>query len=127
MKIFNNESWSEKVNFVDENNVVVGYDMSQHCCENAGYYFTGDEPHEKQAVETRDDKDPPESELAPYRFDPEWFRELSMVYDGGACAFRLTAPNLPDKYLVLFNSHNGYYSHGFTMEVGGVQKREGRN
>ena len=36
MKIFEDNI---KVNFVDENNVFVGYDMRQSCCEQAGYFF----------------------------------------------------------------------------------------
>ena len=42
MKIFNKlekNGWGRKVNFVDENNVVLGYDMSQDCCERAGWFI----------------------------------------------------------------------------------------
>jgi len=36
MKIFLNEKELEtKINFVDDNNVFVGYDLTQQCCENA--------------------------------------------------------------------------------------------
>jgi hypothetical protein len=34
MRIFNQvEPWTYKVNCVDENNVVLGYDLSTQCCE----------------------------------------------------------------------------------------------
>lgn len=45
MKIFTkeNSNWDSKVNFVDENNVVLGYDLSQDCCEHADW-FIADKP-----------------------------------------------------------------------------------
>ena len=36
---------------------------------------------------------------------------------GGATSFKLTKPNNPDIFLVLYNCHNGYYSHGFDMKI----------
>lgn len=36
MKIFDKDG---KVNFVDENNVIVGYDTNQHCSEHAGWFI----------------------------------------------------------------------------------------
>ena len=118
--------WADKYNFVDENNVVVGYSSSQGCCENAAYFFADIEPTE---ADSRDEADPAPSLLEPYRFDPDYFKELpdtARNLDSGGCvAFRLLAPDKPPLYLVLFNSHNGYYSHGFTVKVNGQQTREG--
>lgn len=36
MKIFERDG---KINFVDENNVLLGYDMSQDCCEHADWFI----------------------------------------------------------------------------------------
>ena len=37
MKVFDRDG---KVNFVDENNVILGYDMNQNCCEDADWFIT---------------------------------------------------------------------------------------
>ena len=37
MKIFDGDF--DKVNFVDENNVFVGYDLLQDCCEDANWFI----------------------------------------------------------------------------------------
>ena len=34
------DPWPTKVNFVDSNNVMLGYDMEQNCCEVATWCFT---------------------------------------------------------------------------------------
>jgi hypothetical protein len=123
MKYFNKDS---KFNFVDENNVVVGYDSHQDCCENAAWSYTHNEPTTFKFAEI---PTPENYDTEAYNFDPAWFRELTETRDsldeGGAVAFRLTAEGKPDLYLVLSNSHNGYYSHGFTLEVGGIVARNG--
>lgn len=132
-----------KWNFVDENNVVVGYDNRPDCCERFGFIFTPDwKAVDARIVTQREDEQilsnvPPEDELLKYRFDPEWFQELpneapagkpawhAPFEEGGAVAFRLIAEGERDLYLILYNSHNGYYSHGFTVEVGGQKTRKG--
>jgi hypothetical protein len=37
LKVFDREG---KVNFVDDKNMVVGYDMNRHCCEKASWSFS---------------------------------------------------------------------------------------
>ncbi len=39
MKIFSTNEWPAKTNFIDENNLVVGWDDGQSCCERVGYFF----------------------------------------------------------------------------------------
>lgn len=113
-------SWSEAVNFVDENNIVVGYDMAQDCCEYASWYFyEGDVRHEDGAEIdvaglvfdasyefTSEEGEPDAPGLKP--------DELDM---GGAETFRLHGGGRT-VFLVLINCHNGYYSHGFEMKRG---------
>ena len=115
MKIFDRVApWPDKVNFVDDNNVVVGYDMDQSCCERAGWYIS-------TALRTDIDDgcttDP--ATLGDYDFDPKFFEhvESADVNEGGMVRFRLVRRDAPwlDVYLHIFNSHNGYYSHGFTF------------
>lgn len=124
MKVFDssNTQWDTKVNFVDLNNVVVGYDMSYHCCENAGWSIRSELPT------VACDEHPTAAELEPYYFDRS-FTPVEVEggdYDGGgSISWRLVAEDLPPLYLTLFNSHNGYYSHGFTLAVDGATVREG--
>jgi len=116
MKIFTPKTayWENKVNFVDDNNVLVGYDLSQCCCEHADW-FIADEP----TSHIRGNEDLPD--LDGFQFDTEFFEEKAeRHHDAGATAiFRMVNAAGEEKYLHLFNIHNGYYSHGFTMSVNG--------
>lgn len=130
MKIFNStKEWEEKVNFVDQNNVLVGFDLAQSCCEHADWFISQTEDKEPSKegngiVEGLDD----------YRFDKEYFVQVELDKDeynyscldeGGMVRFKLTAANKPDLFLHIYNSHNGYYSHGFEMRDGDKQLQSG--
>lgn len=124
MKIFDQvKPFEDKVNFVDQNNVVVGYDMSQDCCEYADWLIADaptDQFHNGCSHQTNVD----ETDYIQYCFDVDYFEEDG--YDETSIAiFRLVAPELPDKFLHLHNTHNGYYSHGFTMKVNEQMIRSG--
>jgi hypothetical protein len=128
MKIFNTkEKYSEKVNFVDENNVFVGYDTDQSCCEHADYFIS-----DKEENEDRDNQGILEG-LEDYIFDTNYFKEVEPKADNyGSCLdagrmvrFKLVANNKPDLYLHLYNSHNGYYGHGFEFGIGTEVKQSG--
>lgn len=122
VKIINTNT---SVNFVDNNNSVVGFDTNQSCCECAGWSIQPTEPPHADISEVS----PTDEALEPYQFAPDYFKELGFPagsYDeGGAVCFRLDAPDKPSLYLMLFNSHNGYYSHGFTVDVKGLPKKTG--
>lgn len=116
MKVFTEEdSFDKKVNYVDENDRFVGYDLYRNCCESFGHAVTTD----KEIGEFPDDvpcnvaKD---VDLAPYRFvdePPDKVKSEDEYTRGGSVFFRIEAPDLPDLYVALWNYHNGYYSHGF--------------
>ena len=130
-------SFSGRINFVDDNNVVLGWDTDQSCCEHAGWYFSYGrrwDTNDKDSISIK--------ELGDYTFDADFFETakesaltegkedllyhtygtLSSKYynydDGDLVRFRLSAPNKPVVYLQLFNVHNGYYGHGFTFKIG---------
>ena len=110
MKIFNKNG---KINYVDENNVVVGFDDTSCCCEVYGSYFTYDVEYSQESEECEIS----EKTLDEYNFDPTYFLD---GYDderggGGFVQFKTIHETLPDVYLILYNFHNGYYSHGFIM------------
>lgn len=118
MKIFNRtKTWPTKVNFVDQNNVFVGYDTEYQCCESFGWYIS-ESPfiHFKLPIaDCPDEYHPGDEMLESYIFDTKYFKCVDDPNspDGTAVAFRLVSSGKPDLYLTLYNYHNGYYSHGF--------------
>lgn len=126
MKIFNKtEDFQTKVNFVDDNNMLLGWDTAQHCCETADW-FIADRPLDGLPKDT----EPTLQgllDLPGWNFDRTYRKSVNNIADfdeGGMTIFRIT--NGPDeKFLHLYNSHNGYYSHGFEFKSGDVVIDEG--
>lgn len=120
MHVFNKEntSWSDKLNFVDDNNVIVGYDYSQSCCESFGYGFSDCLLPEEVDLTGRDLADEDEINLEGYNFDTTFYEHGSGMEDQYYAVFKLVKPGEKDLYLYLWNHHNGYYAHGFEMKVG---------
>lgn len=110
-----------KINFIDKNDVLVGFDTNQGCCENFGWFYSLEPPNlieEKSVI--------PEN-LESYIFDTNYFLEAgeeSDVDQGGMVTFKL-ANEQNILYLSLYNSQNVYYSHGFEMSVSGKTLNEG--
>ena len=114
MKIFDKEG---KINFVDKNNVLVGFDMPAQCCEDFGWFISPI----KEKVIKRIAKD---FNLSNYAFNPDFFEEAKLEgQEGGMVIFKLVNDGKA-LYLHLYNSHNGYYSHGFNMNVRGKTIKE---
>lgn len=116
MKVFTSND-GRKVNFVDDNNMLVGFDIYQNCCENFDYFFStvaGDES-EKYFLE--------ENSMQDYSFINEEPQE-NIYVQGRDCeycpthsvTFMLEHKNGQLAYLTLHNTHNGYYSHGFSFQ-----------
>lgn len=104
MKIFHK---GYRMNFVDNNNVFVGWDDSTDCCERHDWEL---EPSNLTPEELED-----------YNWDPEFFEEGHAgdeCESGGFVRFRATNSVGEELFLTLSNYHNGYYSHGFTMHGG---------
>ena len=111
MKVYLNIG--HKVNFVDENNVFLGYDLDQNCCEKADW-FIADTP--QRAVQDRTTDNP---DLEGFVFDPSFFMDVSGIPDPddsnketSMVIFRIVKGD-QEKFIHLFNTHNGYYMHGF--------------
>lgn len=104
-----------KRNWIDQNNVVFGYDDYQQCCESWGWGVYDPETGEKVA------EDP--SGL-PYHFDFEAgaradeARIFSDVRPEDTVQVTLVHDEDPTKRLIFecFNCHNGYYYHDFSFE-----------
>jgi len=90
-----------------------------------------DEPQAKAIPSWEDDEAAQEKRqpknLPGFLFDREYFQEVSdeETMDGGGMAIFRLVNGKEEKFLHIFNSHNGYYSHGFTVEVGGKTTRDG--
>lgn len=124
MKIIDKlQPWPHKINFIDGNNVVVGYDLSQDCCERAGWYISVN-----KRIDINDEESLGQEAVEGYVFDPLYFDEVKnsdSLDCGEMVRFRLVRKDSPDLFLHLFNVHNGYYAHGFTMNINDKTMKEG--
>lgn len=112
--------WGSKINFVDENNVFVGYDYSQSCCEEFGYFLSHkiNDNHTSFDDQIATDDELVNTLLEGWVFDPDFFEqkspEESSFAEQNLAIFRMTKGDNV-MYLHLYNVHNGYYSHGFSF------------
>lgn len=125
MRIFyDTNTWGGKINFVDENNRLVGYDLTQDCCEHADW-FIRDTIHKSPMDDEHNDltssgeEEQLNEDLKDFVFDKDF--EESIGYD---VCFRLINENGDEKFLRLYNVHEGYYSHGFEIYDDGVLIKE---
>ena len=116
-----------KVNFVDENGVILGYDMLSCCCEDFGWFLA-----DVECSVTQPQSDATRFEWEGWTFDPDYFMEFPNVEgdEGGLVVFRLVKDKTEtsaaeEKFLHLFNCHNGYYAHGFSFAAGSQMLQEG--
>lgn len=105
-----------KVNWIDKNDIYVGYDTSTSCCETAGWFVAD------VMVSTDEEFDAIENspffhlqiDFTPYTFDPNGAVTIDGVLDdGGIAIFRMVTDDGYESFLHLYNAHNGYYGHGF--------------
>lgn len=109
------KEWPTKVNFIDEIGVFVGYDTEQLCCEKVGFFFSDEYPNIENIqdyiysdIPTVDD----------YMFCTDFFKNETYDIDNfnestELAIFKLVHETKEPKYLILYNSHNGFYTHGF--------------
>lgn len=113
------DSWWDKVNFVDNNNRLVGYDMESQCCEDFGWKITKVAEWDSEAPSGSSDLS--KEEMDAYSFvDEAPLRDaLASPYEEDVmfARFRLTDGS-NEAFLWVWNSHNGYYSHGFDYDLG---------
>jgi len=116
------QEWADKINFVDENNVVLGYDDGQNCCE----FWTWNVDREPGAATKSE-------ECGGFHIDPS-FVERHYVFDTtffeeseGCATFKVVHKEDPSDvyYINLCNVHNGYYAHGFVLSQHNKPIKEG--
>jgi hypothetical protein len=124
MRVFNGDEdgFDAKVNFVDENNVFLGYDIYEMCCEYAGW-FIDDVPHSSGEIPS---PLPQPKDFPGWVFDTAYFSCVhgDRLDDGGMAIFRIVKGE-EEKFVHLFNCHNGYYGHGFDFKIGEETIRQG--
>lgn len=111
----------ESVNVVDTNNVFVGYSLAQCCCENAGYFISRSLPvdyYPQYDESNENDEEIPDDNT--FVFD-KTFIEYGGHDSQESCTvtFKMTDNDGNDRYLTLYNQHNGYYHHGFVFGIEG--------
>lgn len=116
MKIFekNSGGWRNKVNFVDDNNVVIGYDITQYCCEDADWFFSN---KIEGGCDTNDRVNLTEEELVDFNFDASFQEEVAMegLDEGGCVVFKIVNSKGGSYFLHIYNAQNGYYTHGLHL------------
>lgn len=128
MKYFQSDQetiWSTKVNFVDDNNVLIGYDFCGQCSEEFGWYISDRVTDSKEGCVFSDniDVNAINESLKDWSFDTGFFQELNGnnandFNDDKRVAFRLVNED-NELFLHLYNIHNGYYGHGFDFAKDG--------
>lgn len=105
-------TWGDKINFVDKN-YFVGYDYNFRCCENFGYNIIG----EDSIIDTTEDK----VEISDMDLKRAYFEGTYLKSNLEEIRFPIIVGE--EKYfLVLYNYHNGYYSHNFTFKKNGLNE-----
>jgi hypothetical protein len=120
MKIFTQNSyvWGDKINFADENNVSLGYNLGQDCCEYADW-FIDDTPWQTRLPKNISNYQKTEG-YDGWVFDTNFqvlIESHKDLDEGGIAIFKITKDGA-EKYIHIFNSHNGYYGHGFNFTIG---------
>lgn len=142
MKIFDssNTCWDNKVNFVDENNVYFGYDMSGQCCENYGWYINDEislpktwDEFDKIHKNSYQNIEEINKELNDFVFDTSYFKEHIAKpgqEDFFSCSFIAITLRIINKdrqkYIHVYNCHDGYYAHGFEFKINEIVVKEGK-
>ena len=113
------EKFPGKVNFIDDRNNLIGFDMESSCCEDFGWLIEGTDLSNK--------KDGGVFKLENYSFNKYSFKinrcnddeggEIIITLRGKKRKSFIESVKLPNLYLHIFNNHNGYYSHGFELSI----------
>ena len=121
MKAFTQkESFSMRFNLVDENNVILGYDMYQDCCEHATIEIKRDDVVIALIEDCEIQNDITIDELneiiKEYVFSVDKYRTYECNISETSTA-TFMAYDKDDNHIdiVLSNCHNGYYAHEFNF------------
>lgn len=119
------ETFPGKVNFIDDNNVILGYNLVQNCCERA-FWTVSEAKDGSKPLHQGDHTESKEIELEGYVFDPafcerpedDWSDQYVAIFKLVHCAY---GDKKPDLYVRLENHHNGSYRHGFIFRGAAIK------
>ena len=102
------------INFIDENDIFLGMDLEESCCEYFGFYISEDP---ELSIENAGDQDlvDQEVDLDGYFFDvltpteDELCTKIDDADEGDHISVRIIHVEKPDLYIHLFNDHEGPY------------------
>lgn len=114
---------SSSINFIDKNDVYLGYETEQSCCEDAGYAVLV-EPTKYEELTSSHHL--PIETVEGYIFDTSFdtlYHYSDCLDKGQQLTYKLISEGKPDLYLTVYNSHNGYYSHGIESNINGDEEQ----
>jgi len=118
-----NKEWCENINFVDKNDLILGYDLERDCCEVPGWFIAAEV---SQVTIPVPDMVLPD-DIDDYVFDPEFFQRIDDdLEENHVAVFRIVTALGDERFLHLFNCHNGYHAHWFTFKKGDETIQQGR-
>ena len=120
---------SDSTNFIDENDVFVGFDTYQNCCEHAGWFISDereayDDGYSTTKVRLGTVEGIRDFDVTGYALDTSGPEDIegNDIYEGTQLEFRLTKEGSKDLFLNIFNAQNGYYSHEVFIKDGETDK-----
>lgn len=119
--------WENKINFVDARNTVVGFDWEHQCCERFWCQWLDSDRNKIEGFQEGSEPEMTET-IEGFWFDTDYHEIDSGDHHGceeeSWAEFRITNGK-EERFLRLYNCQNGYYTHGFDMQVNGATKFEG--
>ncbi len=115
-----------RINFVDKNNVLVGYEYERDCCEMFGYYISDVYENEVFDIKNTSNVITDEKIIEEIKQDFNTRNGIFVRKDSCSEEFRYKVFNLTNKkQLVIYNAHNGFYHHGFDISKDDVIYEKG--
>lgn len=108
--------FAHSINFIDENDIFIGFDLRTQCCEDFGWFIKDNESVDDLIQQAESSGESCEEDYSGWLFDLNYFKSDSFdtgtITSADAVVFRLKKEN-KSKYLFLFNIGNGMYAHDF--------------
>lgn len=108
--------FAHSINFIDENDIFIGFDLTTQCCEDFGWFIKDNESVDDLIQQAESSDKSCEEDYSGWLFDLNYFKSDSFdtgtITSADAVVFRLKKEN-KSKYLFLFNIGNGMYAHDF--------------
>lgn len=111
--------FQHSVNFIDANDIFVGFDMRSQCCEGFGWYIKDNDSIEDAVNQSEKSESYFEdNDMSGWMFDLGYFKQdndhQANVGYIDVVVFRLRNNN-ERKFLFLYNIGNGMYGHDFLI------------